>query len=173
MRFVCKCFVPRATIRATSYDSAKNEYMTESEISVINFDEAKTCYMRRFTPPEDMKSVDAVACGENGEIYMIEFKNGNCSGDDIRMKIKDSVLILCDLCGKRLEDARNEIVFVLVINSESLKWYDRVAIAKANQSGTASKFCGLNKSAGFLVKKVLIFDKNELDIKLLPKLTDI
>lgn len=38
MNFVCKCSVPRSTIRETLYDSAKNEYMTESEITVINFD---------------------------------------------------------------------------------------------------------------------------------------
>lgn len=173
MKFVDACSESLATLKETSYDSDHNEYMTESGLVVVNFDNAKTLYMSRFKYPEDMKSVDALARGADDNLYMIEFKNGrNIDGTDIRLKIKDSVLILCDLCDKRLEDARTEIIFVLVINSSrvQLKAYDKIAIMEANITGIACKFCGLNKSAGFLVKQVFIFDAGELENKLLPKL---
>lgn len=175
MKFIDASPKSRTSLKETSRDSNNKECMTESNITVINFDDAKARYMSRFKPSENMKSVDALARGEDDIPYMIEFKNGNIDGADIRSKIKDSVLILCDLCGKRIEDARNEIVFVLVINLSKVTIHpqEQIAIAKANLSGIACKFCGLNKSAGFLVKKVLIFDKDELEIKLLPKLTDV
>ena len=91
---------------------------------------------------------------------------------NIRMKVKDSLLIWCDICHKRLDDARKNIIFVLVVNSSrtNLTAQDRVALARANQSGKASTFCGLDKIAGVFVNRVLIFDKNNFDSKIVSKL---
>ncbi len=176
-KFVHICPGPRTSLRETSYDSAHDEFMTDSSIAVINFDHVKTCYMNKYNhSEEDAKSVDALARGIDDMLYMIEFKNGKCKAEaaDIRLKIKDSLLILCDICKRRLNDAREEIIFVLVINSSraELTQNDICSIIYGNKS-SASSFCGLDKIAGVFVKKVLIYDRDELKIKLLPKLKDI
>ena len=164
------------TLKAASRDSAHDEYMTESELHVVNFDRVKTRYLNELRCSEEMaSSVDALAKGEDGTLYMIEFKNGDCKpeGDKIRLKIKDSLLILCDICHKRLDDARKNVVFVLVVNPSrtNLTFQDRMAIAMANKSGKTSVFCGLDKIAGVFVRKVLIFDKENFSGKLIPNLT--
>lgn len=152
--------------------------MTDSKLIVVDFDKTKTSYLNNLQhSEEDAKSVDALAKGKDGILYMIEFKNGNCrkEAEDIRSKVKDSVIILCDICNKKLEDARNEIVFVLVVNWDHAKLTssDRIAITKANKSNKTSALLGLDKVAGLFVKKALIFDKGEFDRKLIPKLANI
>lgn len=178
MNFINNCPGHRVSLHKTSYDSANNEYMTNSELIVIDFDKTKTSYLNNLHhSEEDAKSVDALAKGKDGLVYMIEFKNGNCrnEAEDIRLKVKDSVIILCDICDKKLKDARNEIVFVLVVNSghSKLTPSDRIAIIKANKSNTTSTFLGLDRVAGLFVKKALILDRGELDRKLIPKLANI
>lgn len=168
----------RTSLKETSYDSEHREYMTESSVAVVNFDQVKADYMKKHKHSvKDAKSVDALARGIDGNLYMIEFKNGDCKKEaaDIRLKIKDSLLILCDLCDKRLHDARKEIIFVLVINSSrtDLTPMDWRGIIEANKSGDTSAFCGLDKIAGVFVKTVFIFDIDDLGKKLLPRLTDI
>ena len=77
--------------------------MTESGVVVINFDQVKIDYMHKHKhSAKDAKSIDALAKVIDGNLYMIEFKNGDCKKEatDIRLKIKDSLLILCDLCKK-------------------------------------------------------------------------
>lgn len=114
------CPGSRTSLKETSYDSEHREYMTEAGVAVVNFDQVKADYMKKHKHSvKDAKSVDALARGIDGNLYMIEFKNGDCKKEapDIKLKIKDSLLILCDLCKKRLHDARKEIIFVLVINS--------------------------------------------------------
>ncbi len=178
MDIVYACPGKRTSLKETSYDFAHDEYMTESNIAVIDFDKVKTDYMNKHKhSEEDAKSVDAIARGKDGILYMIEFKNGKFKNeaDNIREKVKDSLLILFDLCKKRLEDARKEIVFVLVINSShaALTEQDKLAILGANKSGKASTVCKLDRIARVFVKKVLIYDRDELEIKLLSKLVDI
>lgn len=165
----------RTTLKAASFDSANNQYMTDSALLVVNFDRVKANYLIELGYPPDMaKSVDALAKSVNDTLYMIEFKNGDCRKEDadIRLKIKDSLLILCDICRKRLTDSRNDVVFVLVINLSRMKldYMTLKAIATANMSGRASNFLGLDKIAGVFVKKVLIFDAKIFTVKLLPEL---
>ncbi len=168
------------TLKAASEDSTNREYMTESKLLVVNFDRVKRSYLNDLGYSEETAaSVDALAKSRDGNIYMIEFKNGDCKAQarDIRMKIKDSLLIWCDICRKRLDDARKEIVFVLVMNPSNTKLtiLDKIAIARSHQAGRKKPFCdvpfcGFDKIEGVFVKNVQVFDAENFSRILLPAL---
>ena len=62
----------RTTLKAASYDSANNQYMTDSALLAVNFDRVKADYLRELGyPPEMAKSVDALAKSVNDTLYMI------------------------------------------------------------------------------------------------------
>ncbi|MBQ7594888.1 MAG: hypothetical protein IJU48_11145 [Synergistaceae bacterium] len=80
--------------------------MTDSQLLVTNFDDVKTDYMNILGLSEEKAhSVDAIARGKDNLFYMIEFKNGNCKTEaaKINLKIRDSLLILCDMRSKTLK----------------------------------------------------------------------
>ena len=168
-----------STIRETSYDSEHDEYMTDSEVKVTDFDRVKTDYMNKLgLTEENAHSVDALAKGIEGSLfYLVEFKNGNCKNEaqGINLKIRDTLLILCDICGKKISDTRESIIFVLVYNSSRTDFtsQDRYAIAMANKSGQECPKFGLDKISGTFVKKVLMLDAEEFCRKIIPVVTDI
>ena len=162
----------RNSLKNTSYDAENNEYMTESDLNVLSFDDIKEDYLKEHNLRADMaNSVDALST--DGDLtYLIEFKNGKeTDHHQIENKLKDSVSILCDEWGRTLSDTRKDIVFVLVYNEDQKHFpeIDRRAIAMANKSGNPHKHFGLNK-ANMYVKKAVIFSKTELETKLLKRL---
>lgn len=112
-----------STLKKTSL-SEENEiknYMTESTVSVINFDKVKKAYIRKLQPkPEFMpSSSDALHIGDNGKISFIEFKNGKINGEQrygIYQKIYDSLLIFNDITGESVSSCREDADFILVYN---------------------------------------------------------
>lgn len=99
--------------------------MTSSSKKAINFDLLKNDYRKcRGTPSAPIASVDALLL-ENSVSAMVEFKNGILIKQDkavketkenIIAKIKDSLLIYCDLFKKTISDTRKELDFILVYN---------------------------------------------------------
>ena len=62
-------------------DNAPNvkHYMTKSDLIVYDFDMVKTRYSNGLEVSEQPKSVDALSSSVDGDIYLIEFKNGDLS----------------------------------------------------------------------------------------------
>ena len=60
-------------------------------------------------------SVDAISCTED-DIAFIEFKNGAVNNRNVKDKIRDSLLIFCDITKKNIEYTRRKAEFVLVYN---------------------------------------------------------
>ena len=124
------------TLRQTSLDNDdnKNEYMTESEIDVLNFDEIKSCYSGRYlsnnvklTPASN----DALFIGKE-KIIFIEFKNGGIDdkeNNEIFRKIYDSLLIFFEIYSElglserikqnNISYSRQNIEYVLVYNKDT------------------------------------------------------
>ncbi len=109
------------TLEVTSYDETNNEYVSNSQIQVINFDKLKESYIHNLPtqkPTSFPSSCDALL-ERNGIWYFIEFKNGSINPNKphpIERKIYDSVAILLEFVDKHVDYSRTHIEFILVYN---------------------------------------------------------
>lgn len=90
------------SLKELSYDSFNSEYMTESEITAIDFDKVKDSYiinnLESVNP--NPKSNDALYISDNKTWTFIEFKNGIIDDKvnfELNKKIYDSLSILFDI----------------------------------------------------------------------------
>lgn len=165
----------KKSLRDCSYDSAHNESMSQSDLVVIDFDAVKTSYLSQMGYSEEKAhSVDSLAYKKDGSACFIEFKNGDVKKEKtkINLKIRDSVLMLCDICRCRVSDTRKDVEFVLVYNEEhaGLTYQDKRALHSAIVANRSCPLLELDKAEGFLVKKVLVMNKEEFDEKLAKEL---
>lgn len=108
------------TLKELSKDTSKAEtqYMTESELLAVDFDRVKRIYTNSLGLSEDTaKSCDGLAMVPAGPIF-IEFKNGKVPKDDVKTKIRDSLLLYCDIVKQTISDTRQEMEFILVYNEK-------------------------------------------------------
>lgn len=130
MMMICNYFKNyETTLKKCSLDTANNnQYMTNSEIKVINFDKVKENYAQNLNLHKGIvSSVDAIY-EKNDVIYFIEFKNGKIverkdNDDDrtiynIKYKVRDSLLIYNDLLKTQISETRKNVIFILVYNEE-------------------------------------------------------
>ena len=99
-------------------DKEKIEYMTESERPAVDFDAVKTEYTNSLNlSEENADSVDGMF-EANGSLVFVEFKNGNMKNEKakVKSKIRDSLLIFCDITKTRIDDTRKIAEFILVYN---------------------------------------------------------
>lgn len=95
-------------------------YMTESSLEVINFDGVKKKYINSLGLSEDnASSVDGIL-EVGGRVVFIEFKNGKMKNEKrkVKDKIRDSLLMFCDITDSQICDTREQVEFVLVYNKE-------------------------------------------------------
>lgn len=100
-------------------DSGTSEYMTQSEIEVINFDKVKDDYIKGMHLSSTPCSNDALYISKDGEVYFVEFKNGRMKKEkvfNVYNKIYDSLLIFNDIIGANISFCREHVNFVLVYN---------------------------------------------------------
>lgn len=173
-------------------DNAPNvkHYMTKSNLSVYDFDMVKARYSNGLGVSEQPKSVDALASSLNGDIYLIEFKNGDISnrkkGLEIRRKIYDSLIILYDLLGSGPALSRSEVVFVLVYNEHKNKCVNgidqsvssensriKIAATVSRKAGKPFVPFGLGGLRDFCLKDVKTVTEAEFDRDVIPLLCDV
>ena len=112
------------TFRETSIDKRDNktrDYMTDSNILVVNFDDVKNAYVSDLQLIQTPKSVDALY-QRGTTIYFVEFKNGYIDKKDqfdVRKKIYDSLLIYSDITKETIGDGRFNSEFILVYNTKA------------------------------------------------------
>ena len=115
------------TLQECSRDDAHEEYMTESQLLAVDFDDVKTAYTsmlgerNRIAASVDAMSVNISANGEPEVIVFIEFKNGELKkseAEKVHNKVRDSILIFCDITEKTLRYTRQNAEFVLVYNKD-------------------------------------------------------
>ncbi len=109
------------SLKETSKDDSDTnniQYMTTSEIAVVNFDLVKRSYVNGFGLSEEVAtSVDAIVPMKDG-ILFVEFKNGKVNNRNIKDKARDSLLIFLEIIGKNITFSRSNIDFVVVYNIE-------------------------------------------------------
>jgi len=115
------------TLKETSIDNHDNKniaYMTESQLSVINFDDVKDNYIKGMGVEQPPNSNDVLFEDKNSnEYYFIEFKAGGIDpvkNVKIKFKIHDSLLILLDILDKTISFSRKSINYILVYNKNQI-----------------------------------------------------
>lgn len=92
------------------------QHMTNSLLPAVNFDMVKRSYTNGLGLSEDhAASVDGLACTADSVVFL-EFKNGKVSNRDVKNKIRDSLLIFCDITKKDVSYTRHNMDFVLIYN---------------------------------------------------------
>lgn len=159
-----------STISEVSLDDTNTVSMIESDISIISFDRLKTDYTIQFNSRDNMKSADGLFL-ENSTF--VEFKNGklikNQKGkwiddkyeiQEIELKIKDSVLIFCDIAKKNLEYIRENFNFILVYNFEK-NALDRFTDNLFRNSKKEIVRFGMNKHKNIIFRDVHTYTEEE------------
>ncbi|SKB66113.1 hypothetical protein SAMN06296386_103242 [Lachnospiraceae bacterium] len=164
-------------ISETSKNTTADRCMVDSGIIVIDFDQAKTNYCNSLNHSEENSaSADALCESISGDKYfLIEFKDGDFSTEEIRKKAADSAYIISGITCKDVNYIRTKVAFVLVYNGDAKKLSTRqkIAIAKANRGKEKYDIWGLDELCGFYFDDVLVIEKSEFEKKLLGKIKSI
>ncbi len=102
------------------HDSSNIVYMTESNLEAVSFDDVKTQYTSDLGLRNRVAaSLDALALVDSCTIF-VEFKNGSMKGKvkEVKDKIRDSLLIFCDIVKTDISYTRQNIIFILVYNEQ-------------------------------------------------------
>lgn len=155
------------TIKEISKDSTNGEYMSEIEREIYNFDKIKTLYLNGLGLSEEAcKSTDGLMILDNDKHYFLEFKNGKLKGKekDLRLKIKASVNIYCDICKKIISDMRKKDEFILIYN-ESKNSSSRTDIGKhlSKKAGKEFGMFGLERYISLYFKDVHTYTESEFE----------
>lgn len=149
-------------------DSDKNniQYMTMSTVDVVDFDAVKTQYTNALgLSEENAKSVDALMMAFS-EVLFIEFKNGNMKSEKaaVKNKVRDSLLLFCDITQKNIEYTRRNMKFILVYNG-SKNCPSRSLIAKHISEKAKEPFIsfGMEIFKGLYFKEVYTYTELEFD----------
>lgn len=163
----CKDFRDnQCSLQETSKNDAGGNYMTMCRKKVVNFDKVKRCVMNQFRESEDLAhSVDALVVDTKN--YFIEFKDGDAKKEqhEVHLKARDSVLIANYLLNRQIDESRKSDVFVLVYNSEKVKFdYKEILAWKKAQKGR-QRFCPFElwKLKGFIFSDVIVVNKEEFE----------
>lgn len=157
----------KETSKDTS-DATNIQYMTTSTLPAIDFDAVKTAYLNFLGLSEEhAKSIDALALCDSPLVF-IEFKNGNMQHEKgaVKNKIRDSLLILCDIICKSIGFTRENMEFILVYNEAK---NSRVGIGKylTNLEGKSSILFGLEKYEKIYFKHVYTYTEDEFNTNFL------
>ena len=149
-------------------------YMTESQISAINFDQAVHAYARAYHLRTIPASNDALL-QQDDTYYFIEFKSGNLIDKkkqaELKKKIYDSLLIFCDKLDATISFTRKHVSYVLVYepdkNQKALVGIMNAVGALANRR--ADIFGLQGQFEGIYFKKVYALSRKVLENDFLPK----
>lgn len=165
------------------------EYMTESQVDVINFDKVKEAYAREKGLKSHPKSNDALYI-QSGDIdTFIEFKNGYMEkgkGPELKEKIYDSLLILMDIIDENISYTREHLNYILVYNggknsdNENINPKTTMQDSPAREEISKSVFklakerkirFGLDKFKGYCFKEVATYTKEEFEQEFVAKIS--
>ena len=184
-----------STLKQTSKDDNNEEYMTESQIKVINFDSVGgDKYTRNNNLSIQLKTNDVLFLHSDRRYTFIEFKNGKLLDKsnridikklkDIELKILNSMFVLGDIEEKSLSSLKEITDYILVYNEEKNTPNERNSISEIgnyfiNQGNISSEktktereeiICfGLEKFKDYCFKNVHTYSKEEFEEKFVKK----
>lgn len=124
-------------------------YVTDSQLPAVNYDRVKDEYTKQFHLSNEVAySVDALL-NIDGTPTFVEFKNGKVQGEqgNIKNKVRDSLLMLCDITKKQISYTRAKMDFILVYNADKnpMTTYEESVIRKeyglSGTSGSLEYIC--------------------------------
>lgn len=137
------------TLKNTSAVDAHKEYLSNSNLNVINFDKVKDsyCSILKYYSKAKLHSNDALYIDKSkSKFIFIEFKNGKLEGKglkDVQLKISESLLMFNDIINENLSFDRENVNYILVYNKE------KNLVFEAQRTSSLSKFNNLlAKNAG-------------------------
>lgn len=111
----------RDSLKELSLDGDNVEYMTQSLHEAVDFDRVARHYEKKWKLHGDRpSSADALLWNEQ-RLFLVEFKNGSLGVPEIRKvrkKIRDSILVFCDITNSNMGYTREYMEFILVYNQE-------------------------------------------------------
>ena len=186
-----------STLKQTSKDDNNEEYMTESQIKVINFDSVGgDKYTRNNNLSIQLKTNDVLFLHNDRRYTFIEFKNGKLLDKsnridikklkDIELKILNSMFVLGDIEEKSLNTLKEITNYILVYNEEKNSPNEKNSISEignyfVNQGSDLSIvenafekdeiICfGLEKFKNYCFKNVHTYSKEEFEEKFVKKM---
>ena len=106
-------------------DSGNIKYMTNSTHPAVNFDVVKRNYVNKLNLSEETaSSFDSLVLFSNftekDQCVFIEFKDGKMKNEKRKLKdkIRDGLLVFCDIVKTNISETRKNIDFILVYNEE-------------------------------------------------------
>ncbi len=160
------------TLKKASFDRSKANYMCESQLKVINFDNIPNEYCREKHLPCLPKSNDALYITEDGSWHFIEFKNGSIDKADLYRKIYDSIIMLLELgIIPNLDFARENISYILVYNSDKYPKIPKSESREENYSyimriaNTEERLFEIEKFEKYLFKETHTYSKELFNTK--------
>lgn len=152
----------KSTLQETScYGLSPNkQYMTNSSLVAINFDNVKKDYIESLHLSETPKSNDALYLKKDGNLLFVEFKSGTINKSimhDLRRKIYDSVLILGDILDQGISCMRENLDYILVHNEGAFGGPTSYNILVENINKNANVelvYGGLNAFKGYCFRTV-------------------
>ena len=124
-----------ATLKETSLSKVKKSdseeyittYMTDAENKVINAYKLIKKYNSKYNFKVKVSSVDAIYKFTNGNIYLIEFKSGSVSKEDVYKKAYDTYIALLELkLIKNINDSKRRAVYIMVYKEEYFDYNSKI-----------------------------------------------
>lgn len=112
------CFL--SPFSEVSYDDANNVSIVTSDEYVINFDDvSKNFFNEKYHQKKAYKSIDSLFWSDNTftNMVLVEFKNGKYTCNDIRLKIYDTIITICNYLNKDIDFCRQHISIIIVSNN--------------------------------------------------------
>lgn len=180
------------TLHETSLDagSSVTEYMTDSQIEVVDFDKVKKEYAGNLHLSIQPTSNDALYISTGSNDTFIEFKNGSLwqekKREEVRSKIYNSVLMLTDIIGENISYTRKHLNYILVYNEtknsddENINVKTEVQDSQAREEISKSVFklakerkirFGLERFKGYCFKEVATYTKEEFEQEFVAKIS--
>ena len=162
-----------SNLKETSFDGSNEEYMTESSLSVYNFDKVvkdycKTRKIKKYTP----SSADVFYQCKNNEVYLIEFKNGKIDKYEIskiKKKILESLLIITDILEIHISDTRENFNFIFVYNKEKNTSYEDIMQTVNDYAINDNSTTSFKLLKKIFFKEVFTLNKEEFENKFVEK----
>lgn len=179
MIYIDNCY--RTTLKETSYDNDNNEYMTESTLEVVDFDKLKNHFQSNLDRKDERTfcSNDALFENHDGEIFMIEFKNGRIQRDvqfNLFWENFDSVLIHMHYDRRDIQTIKEKLNYILVYNEVKNQNVDgtndsisqstsrnKIGATLASKANTHFILFGLNYFKGYIFREVFTLTKKQFE----------
>lgn len=168
-----------AGIKRRSYDDSRKQFMTESSLTVINFDRFSKYYCRQLGIANLPDTNDALYITADGKWVFIEFKNGTIKKDEIYRKIYDSLIMLIETgIIPDFAYARCRMSYILVYNREVIlrdrgetSFSSRMKIHRHMEHKSDEIFClfDLEKFKGYLLEDTKTYTKEQFEEEFVKK----